>query len=89
MTTAPGVAPAVVEGSCSSRAVVGVRGSGDHTTAGPVPSDLTPYELTAGQCVELAALLREAAGAIGPSPSPLTDDLERWADSLMLTEVVE
>lgn len=85
----PAVAPATVEGSESSGAVVHAQADGDHAVAGTATGDLTPYELSAEQCAELATLLREAAGAIGPRPSLLTEDLERWADELLLVEVDE
>lgn len=39
MKTEPGRRPVVVEGSCSSGAVVAVRGSGDHAATGGQPGD--------------------------------------------------
>lgn len=83
----PGARPGAVEGS-DPGTVVGVQ-AGDHAAPGGEFGDLTPYELTGAQCVLLATLLREAADAISPRPCTLTNELERWANTLTLAEVVE
>lgn len=80
--------PGAVEGSRGPDAVVGDQADGDHAAPGGA-SDLTPYELSARQCLELAELLRESTTAIAPAGSPLIQELERWADELTLTEAVE
>lgn len=82
----PGSCPVAVEGYGRSDAVVDGRAEEDHAAIG---EELTPYELSGEQCVELAELLTTTALFLGDAYGGYAARLRAWADVLTLTEVIE